>query len=265
IHQRQSKETEEINVTHDKEVLEKGGSNEEPVNAARNSTVVHEVSTVNISTASRPKVKVSTVTPVTNPKDKGKGVPEEEPKPAKKLMKSDLDAAQLAMDKKVVKEYDEIQAIINEDSIVATWLQEEEREKFTVEERAKFLHDTIAAQKMNKKEVGEDTSMKEKVLKEPNSIRVEVKQAEVEKSTRKRPGTKLKMNARKKARKQTHNDSDDEHNFEEDTLKKRKRGPRIKRMSKTKKTDSDLEEEEDLKTFLKIVPYEKEIINYKVQ
>nr|GEV43765.1 hypothetical protein [Tanacetum cinerariifolium] len=72
-------------------------------------------------------------------------------------------------------------------------------------------------EEMNKKEVGEDTLMKEK------------------------------------ARKQTHNDSDDEHNFEEDTSKKRKRGPRIKRMSKKKKTDSDLEEEEDLKTFLKII------------
>nr|GEW06713.1 hypothetical protein [Tanacetum cinerariifolium] len=309
---RQSKETEEINLTHDTEVLEKGGSNEELVNASTNNTVVPEVSTVNISTASRPKAYKIGLTlqplPKIDPKDKGKGVPKEEPKLAKKLKKSDLDAAQLAMDKKVAKEYDEIQAIINKDSIVATRLQEEEREKFTVEERAKFLHDTIVAQsnykhaqlnrknfkeiqvlygrqkksvqdfipigsaedkrrieEMNNKEVGEDTSMKEKVLEEPNSIRVEVKQEEVKESTRKRLGTKLKMNVRKKARKQTHNDSDDEHNFEEDTSKKRKRGPRIKRMSKRKKTDSDFEEEKDLKTFLKIVPYEKGIINYKVQ
>ncbi|GKA17732.1 hypothetical protein Tco_0697569 [Tanacetum coccineum] len=54
---RQSKETEELNVTHDTVVLEKGGSNEEPVNAA--------VSTINISTASRPEV--STATPMTPP------------------------------------------------------------------------------------------------------------------------------------------------------------------------------------------------------
>ncbi|GJY71012.1 hypothetical protein Tco_0474715 [Tanacetum coccineum] len=156
---RQSKETEELNVTHDTEVLEKGGSNEEPINAASNigvSTDVPEVNTVNISTASRPEV--STATPMTpptttsvfdneditlaetlvkmkddkaklkavvikeveesdrparsvltlkplpkiDPKDKGKGVLEEEPEPTKKLKKSDLDATQLAMDEEIV-------------------------------------------------------------------------------------------------------------------------------------------------------------------
>ncbi|GJZ78670.1 hypothetical protein Tco_0643507 [Tanacetum coccineum] len=228
---RQSKETEELNVTHDTEVLEKGGSNEEPVNAAGNigvSTVVPEVSTVNISTASRPEV--STATPMTpptttsvfdneditlaetlvkmkddkaklkgvaikeveesdrparsvltlkplpkiDPKDKGKGVLEEEPEPAKKLKKSDLDAAQLAMDEEVARqvnaklqaelerervaaeeatqavlasEFDEIQARMNADTLLAERLQEAEREQFTVEQRAKFLHDTIAAQR----------------------------------------------------------------------------------------------------------------------
>ncbi|GJS82522.1 zinc finger, CCHC-type containing protein [Tanacetum coccineum] len=59
---RQSKETEELNVTHDTEVLEKGGSNEEPVNAAGNIGVS---TAFNISTASRPEV--STATPMTPP------------------------------------------------------------------------------------------------------------------------------------------------------------------------------------------------------
>ncbi|GJX57740.1 hypothetical protein Tco_0287637 [Tanacetum coccineum] len=76
---------------------------------------------------------------------------------------------------------------------------------------------------------------------------MEVKQEEVEESTRKRLGTILKIKARKKARKQTHADSD--------ASKKKKRSPRMKRMSKRKKTDSDLEEEEHLKTFLKIGIY----------
>ncbi|GJX06097.1 hypothetical protein Tco_0194029 [Tanacetum coccineum] len=93
--------------------------NEEQVNAAGNigvSTVVPEVSTVNISTASRPeddkaKLKgvaikeveesdkptrlVLTLKPLLkiDPQDKGKSVLEEEPEPAKKLKKSDLDAA----------------------------------------------------------------------------------------------------------------------------------------------------------------------------
>ncbi|GKD63873.1 hypothetical protein Tco_1305981 [Tanacetum coccineum] len=53
----------------------------------------------------------------------------------------------------------------------------------------------------------------------------------------------------------------------EDTSKKeekRKEGLRMKRMSKRKKTESDLEEEDDLKTFLKIVPFKEEIIDYEV-
>ncbi|GJW15701.1 hypothetical protein Tco_0019834 [Tanacetum coccineum] len=44
-------------------------------------------------------------------------------------------------------EYDFIQAKLNADKILAKKLQEEEREKFTIEKRAKFLHDTIAAQR----------------------------------------------------------------------------------------------------------------------
>ncbi|GJX06093.1 hypothetical protein Tco_0194025 [Tanacetum coccineum] len=63
-------------------------------------------------------------------------------------------------------------------------------------------------EKMNKKDSNEDVSKKEKVLEEPDSTKMEVKQEEVEESTRKRPGTILKMKARKKARKQTHVDSD---------------------------------------------------------
>ncbi|GJU90744.1 hypothetical protein Tco_1303167 [Tanacetum coccineum] len=379
---RQSKEPEELNVTHDTGVLKKGGSNKEQVNDAGNigvSTVVPKVSTVNVSIASRPEV--STATPMTpptttsvfdneditlaetlvkmkddkaklkgvaikevkesdrpersvltlkplpkiDPKDKGKGVLEEEHEPAKKLNKSDLDAAQLAMDKEfaiqanaelqaelerervaaeeatqaaLASEFDEIQARINADTLLAKRLQEAEREQFTVEQRAKFLHDIIAAQrkflaeqranklrnkkfeevqvlyekakksiqdfvpigsslkkkmieKMNKKDSNEDVSKKEKVLEEPDSTKMEVKQEEVEESTRKRPGTILKMKARKKARKQTHVDSD--------ASKKKTESPRMKRMSKRKKTDSDLKEEEHLKTFLKIVPDEEGI------
>ncbi|GKF18884.1 hypothetical protein Tco_0063802, partial [Tanacetum coccineum] len=44
-------------------------------------------------------------------------------------------------------EYDFIQARLSADKILAEKLQEKEREKFTIEERAKLLHDTIAAQR----------------------------------------------------------------------------------------------------------------------
>ncbi|GKC34938.1 hypothetical protein Tco_1047322 [Tanacetum coccineum] len=82
------------------------------------------------------------------------------------------------------------------------------------------------------------------------------------------------MKVRKKARKQTHADTDNKHDSKEDerkiesmnkedsgesnekvsdVLKKRKGGLRMKRQSKRKKTYSNLEEEGHLKTFLKIV------------
>ncbi|GKD47483.1 hypothetical protein Tco_1272128 [Tanacetum coccineum] len=84
-------------------------------------------------------------------------------------------------------------------------------------------------QKMNKKVAGVH---EEKVLEEPDSIKVEIKQEGNKESTRKRPGIRLKMKETKKSRMQ--------------------------------KTDSDLEEEEHLKTFLKLVPDEEGIIDYEV-
>ncbi|GJU01903.1 hypothetical protein Tco_1112241 [Tanacetum coccineum] len=47
----------------------------------------------------------------------------------------------------LTNEYDFIHARINADKILAEELQKEERKKFTIEQRAKFLHDTIAAQR----------------------------------------------------------------------------------------------------------------------
>ncbi|GJS93348.1 hypothetical protein Tco_0800316 [Tanacetum coccineum] len=47
----------------------------------------------------------------------------------------------------LTNEYDFIQAGLNADKILAEKLQKEEREKFIIEQRAKFLHDTIAAQR----------------------------------------------------------------------------------------------------------------------
>ncbi|GJR55371.1 hypothetical protein Tco_1405892 [Tanacetum coccineum] len=95
-----------------------------------------------------------------------------------------------------------------------------------------FTEEENLIKKMNEKETGEDTSNKEKVLEEPNSTKVEVKQEGNTESTRKRPGERLKIKAIKK--------------------------------SKRQKTDSDLKEEEQLKDFLVIVPDEEGEINYDV-
>ncbi|GKD59210.1 hypothetical protein Tco_1296719, partial [Tanacetum coccineum] len=87
-------------------------------------------------------------------------------------------------------------------------------------------------EKMNKQAASEDTSKKDKVLKEPDSTKMEVKQEEV------KVGLGRDQN--------------------------KTGSPRMKRMSNRKKTDSDLEEEEYLKTFLKIVPVKEGIVNYEV-
>ncbi|GJW54544.1 hypothetical protein Tco_0098629 [Tanacetum coccineum] len=57
---------------------------------------------------------------------------------------------------------------------------------------------------------------------------------------------------------------EDERERVSDVSKKRKGGLRMKRMSKRKKTESDLEEEEDLMSFLIIVPDKEGMIDYEV-
>ncbi|GKB35349.1 hypothetical protein Tco_0880291 [Tanacetum coccineum] len=52
-----------------------------------------------------------------------------------------------AINDALVQELDDVKARIEADRLLALRLQEEEREQFTIEERAKFLHDTIAAQR----------------------------------------------------------------------------------------------------------------------
>ncbi|GKB49424.1 hypothetical protein Tco_0900177 [Tanacetum coccineum] len=47
----------------------------------------------------------------------------------------------------LIRNYDDIKARIEADRLLAEKRQEKEREQFTIEERAKFLHDTIAAQR----------------------------------------------------------------------------------------------------------------------
>ncbi|GKF44611.1 hypothetical protein Tco_0131163, partial [Tanacetum coccineum] len=177
--------------------------------------------------------------------------------------------------------YDEVQAKIDASEELAARLQMEERERemYTIEERSKLLakfferrkkllaeeradvvrkkpptriqlrslmmtylkhidfvpnrfeRDEKMIDKMNKKvsAVGMD---EEEVLKEPESTKVEVKQEGREENIRKRSSMRLKMKATKK--------------------------------SKRQKIDSDLDEEEQLRASLNIVPDEEEEIDYEV-
>ncbi|GJR93413.1 ribonuclease H-like domain-containing protein [Tanacetum coccineum] len=56
-------------------------------------------------------------------------------------------AKEKATNEALIRNYDDIKARIEADRLLAEKLQEEEREQFTIEERAKFLHDIIVAQR----------------------------------------------------------------------------------------------------------------------
>ncbi|GJW86072.1 hypothetical protein Tco_0159217 [Tanacetum coccineum] len=289
-----------------------------------------------VEDSSRPMRSITTLKPLPSidPKDKGNGIlVEEEPikmkrkdqgidqierdeELAHKLHEEGLAEIVRIQEEKAAQEeasrvaimemFDELQAGTNANALFAAKLQQEEREECIIKERAKFLAETITAQrkfraaqraaeirsrpptksqlrnlmmtylknmggykhsqlkaktfeeiqamyerqkkriddfkpmdsddavKDSKKAAGEDTSKKEEVLKEPDSTKIE------------------SMN------------KEDAGERVSDVSKKRKRGPRMKRMSKRKKTESDLEEEEDLKSFLKIVPDKEGMIDYEV-
>ncbi|GJR29312.1 hypothetical protein Tco_1105544 [Tanacetum coccineum] len=184
-------------------------------------------------------------------------------------------AEEEATNEALIRNYDDIKARIKADRLLAEKLQEEEREQFTIEERAKFLHDTIAAQRKflaqqrseairNRpptknqlrnqmmtylKHVGnfKHSDLKTKKFEEIQALYENIKRSDAyfisigsaederlikkmnekgidssknemvkeedkeEEGTKKRKGGHIKMIARKKARKQSDVDSEDEH------------------------------------------------------
>ncbi|GJR95923.1 putative ribonuclease H-like domain-containing protein [Tanacetum coccineum] len=75
--------------------------------------------------------------PKIDPKDKGK----------KKIEEEDESESEDDDIPQAVKKFKQLETRNEADRILAEKLQEQEREQFTIEERAKFLHDTIAAQR----------------------------------------------------------------------------------------------------------------------
>ncbi|GJY41714.1 hypothetical protein Tco_0428984 [Tanacetum coccineum] len=113
----------------------------------------------NISEQERPE----SPTQMLDPKDKGKGIMKEEPKKKKKLTLQQLRAAETANDeevaRKVAAEWEEeeerkrlaglerLQDELEDNEMIAAEVQRIERENFTEEQKAKFLVETIAAQR----------------------------------------------------------------------------------------------------------------------
>ncbi|GKB48763.1 hypothetical protein Tco_0899516 [Tanacetum coccineum] len=163
--------------------------------------------------------------PKIDPKDKGK-------KKLKRKMSLILNmklAEEEAIKVALSNEYDFIQARIEADRLLALRFQDEEREQFTVEERAKFLHDTIKEDLKNKtfeeiqalyekvKRFDESftavgSTKDERKIKEMNEGAKDLEQKRLQKkNTKKRKGGHMKMLARKRKRPQSDVDSDEEH------------------------------------------------------
>ncbi|GJS28859.1 putative ribonuclease H-like domain-containing protein [Tanacetum coccineum] len=171
------------------------------------------VSFKDIEDSSRPERSILTLKrlPTIDPKDKGKSVLEE-PEPAKKMTRNlqaeverERQREEEASKADIAEMYDEVQAGIDVDALFTAKLQQEEREEYIIEEKpsswlkqlllkensemhkdllrlelkAKLFEEIKEEElikKMNEKATDEDTSNKEKVLEEPNSTKVEVKQ-----------------------------------------------------------------------------------------
>ncbi|GJS58807.1 hypothetical protein Tco_0653591 [Tanacetum coccineum] len=142
----------------------------------------------------------------------------------------------------------------NADKILAEKLQEEEREKFTIEQRAKFLRDTIAAQR--------------RFLAQQRSEAIRNK-LPIRNQLRNQMMTYLKyVGGYKHAQLNKKKFEEIQVMYEKGDNNQKRSGRRLKmkalKRSKRQKTDSDHEEENHLRTFLNIVPEEEEKIDYEV-
>ncbi|GJT66668.1 hypothetical protein Tco_1018148, partial [Tanacetum coccineum] len=239
----------------------------------------------------RPTSTRSTLTlkplPKIDPKDKGKKKIEEEdetesedddiPQAVKKFKQLESDeelarkvqeeweaeeernkiAEEQATNEALIQDFDDIKARIEADRILAEKLQEQEREQFTIEERAKFLHDTIAAQRKKFEDIqayenfiSTGSTKDERLIKKLNKKRGGLSKSEVIKE-------------------ETKEEVKDEDKDEEST-RKRKLGTRKKMKSRkrryiqhTSEDDSD-KENDDLRLYLTIAQDEDKEVDYEI-
>ncbi|GJV95541.1 hypothetical protein Tco_1547118 [Tanacetum coccineum] len=202
----------EVSTAKPKEVEVSTDKLDEGTAEPKDGTLDESVEIKDVKDSDRPRAtstrSVLTLKPLPkiDPKDKGKKVLEEEvesdaesegvdeakKKEAEEEMKklAEEEATKAAL----LQDFDDIQAGIEADRFLAARFQEEERETFTVEERDKFLYDTIAAQR-----------------REEDTAKVPTEQEVTEQGTKKRKSGHVKMIARKRPRPQPDDDSDDEH------------------------------------------------------
>ncbi|GJY55370.1 hypothetical protein Tco_0454485 [Tanacetum coccineum] len=159
-------------------------------------------------------------------------------------------------------EYDFIQARIEADRLLALRLQDEEREQFTVEERVKFLHDTIAAQRSKKhSDLNEQILMKlqalyEKVKRFDESFTIVGSTKDERKITEMNEGASDPDKKKKFVKEDVLTKVPAKPDVAEQGTKKRKGGHMKMLARKRKRPQSDVDSDDEHRKCLKIVTFE---------
>ncbi|GJR44238.1 hypothetical protein Tco_1312341 [Tanacetum coccineum] len=186
-------------------------------------------------------------------------------------------AEEKAANEALIRNFDDIKARIEADRLLAEKLQEQEREQFTIEERAKFLHDTIAAQR---KFLAQQRS--EAIRNKPptkNQLRNQMMTYLKHVGNYKHAELKIKKfeevqalyrKIKSEVIKEESKEEVQEESKEEESTRKRKLGTRKKMKSRkrryiqnTSEDDSDKENDE-LRLHLTIAPDEEKEVDYEI-
>ncbi|GKA73479.1 hypothetical protein Tco_0779781 [Tanacetum coccineum] len=231
------------------------------------------VSIKDIENSSRHARSILTLKPLLtiDPKDKGKSVLEEL-EPAKKMTRKverERHREEETSKAAIAETYDEVQAGIDADALFAAKLQQEESEEYIIEEITKFLAETITAQRKFRA-----TQRFAKIISRPptksqmrNLMMTYLKNMGGYKHSQLKAKIFVEIQGLYEGQKRVIDDF--KTMYSDDAVKDSKEAAGVHKQkvieeSNSTKTDVDLEEEEKLKAFLKIVPDEEGIIDNEV-
>ncbi|GJR69937.1 hypothetical protein Tco_0016002 [Tanacetum coccineum] len=193
-------------------------------------------------------------------------------------------AEEKATNEALIRNYDDIKARIEADRLLAEKLQEEEREQFTIEERAKFLHDTIAAQRKflaqqrsesirnrppTKNQLRNQMTTYLKHIKRSDEDFISIGSAEDERLIKKMNEKGIDSSKNEMVKEESKEEVKEE-SKEEESNRKRKLGTRKKMKSRKRRfiqntSEDDSEKENDeLRLYLTIAPDEEKEVDYEI-
>ncbi|GJW40967.1 hypothetical protein Tco_0066812 [Tanacetum coccineum] len=193
-------------------------------------------------------------------------------------------AEEKATNEALIRNFDDIKARIEADRLLAEKLQEQEREQFTIEERAKFLHDIIAAQRkflaqQRSKAIKNKPPTKNQLRNQMMTYLKHIKRSDEDfisigfaKDERliKRMNEKGVDSSKSEVIKEESKEEVQEESKEEESKRKRKLGTRKKMKSRKRRfiqntSEDDSEKENDeLRLHLTIAPDEEKEVDYEI-